>query len=263
MKKIFTLISLFASLSLGALSQVPILCEDFNTYDSTTATTEYHGFYISYATQFSYYTSTQSSGSSGPNSYKFGVDSATMITPNIDGARSIAFWIKHNYGTPPGPDPASYFYIYESSDSISWTAIDSISAGTVTSTTGHPMAYNLSAGTQYVKFYYHKSTGNIAFDDFCAFDTPVGIFGTPKNNLSISMYPNPSNGLIHIKSSTFLNKGINVTVSNVLGKQVKNIVLNNASSLYQVNLNELEAGIYMVRVRSEYGESTQRMILKD
>ncbi len=263
MKKIFTLSALFFTINFGAFAQSPILCEDFSNYDSLVSSIDWHGWYISYNTQFSYYTSTQSSGPSGPNSYKFGVDSATLITPNITGARAISFWMKHNFGTPPGPDPLSFFCIYESSDSISWTLIDSISASTQTNSTGHPHTYNnLNSGTQYIKFYYYKSSGNIAFDDFCAWDGPVGIFGIAKNNLSISIYPNPSNGLINIKSSTFQSKGLTVVVSNVLGKEVKQVVLNTPSSQYQLNLNDLEAGIYMVRVRSEFGESTQRVILK-
>ncbi len=124
------------------------------------------------------------------------------------------------------------------------------------------LAFNLTAGTQYVKFFYDKSNGNIAFDDFCALDGPVGIFGMAKNNLAVSVYPNPSNGLVNIKTSTFQSKGLTVVASNVLGKEVKRVVLNNPASQYQVNLNDLDAGIYMIRVQSEFGESTQRVVIK-
>lgn len=262
MKKFFTLIALFSTLSFGTYAQVPVLCENFNTYDSIVSSIDWHGWYISYNTSFSYYTSTQSSGPSGPNSYKFGVDSATVITPNINGARSIEFWMKGNFGTPPGPDPLSMFYVYESADSTVWTLIDSIQTSTQINPTGHIKAYNLLSGTQYVKFYYHKSSGNVAFDDFCAYDSPVNIFNVAKNNLAVSVYPNPSNGFINIKTSTYQSKGISISVSNVLGKEVKQIVLNNPAALYQVNMGELEAGIYMVRIQSEFGESTQRVIIK-
>lgn len=261
MKKIFTLISLFVTISLGALAQSPIVCENFNNYDSLVANTNWHGWYISYATQFSYYTSTQSSGTSGPNSYKFGIDSATLISPNISGALSVNFWIKGNAGTG-GPDPLSVLYLYESSDSSVWNLVDSMQQSNHVDPLGHQKAYNLTPGTEHVKFYYKKSNGNIAFDDFCAYDGPVGIFGIAKNNLSISVYPNPSNGIINIKTSTFQSKGLTVHVSNVLGKEVKKVTLSNPASSYQVSLNDLEAGIYMVRVRSEFGESTQRVILK-
>ena len=262
MKKIFTLLALFFTIHSGSYAQNPILCENFNNYDSLVSAVDWHGWYISYNTQYSYYTSTQSSGPSGPNSYKFGVDSATLISPNISGALSIAFWMKGNFGTPPGPDPLSMFYVYESMDSTNWTLIDSIQPSANIATGGHPKAYNVTPGTQWVKFYYHKSTGNVAFDDFCALDGPVGIFGAAKNNLAVSVYPNPSNGMVNIKTSTFQSKGLTVTVSNVLGKEVKKVVLSTPASQYQINLNDLDAGIYMVRVRSEFGESTQRVVLK-
>ncbi|MBL0033215.1 MAG: hypothetical protein IPP27_13975 [Bacteroidetes bacterium] len=54
----------------------------------------YHGFTLTYYTVGSYYTSTQSSGPSGPNSYKFGRDSCSIITPDLTGYDSISFWMK-------------------------------------------------------------------------------------------------------------------------------------------------------------------------
>src|SRR4051812_44715173 len=111
MKKIFTILSLIiVTLSGTAVAQTSILCEDFNDYDTTTAGANYHGWTLTYFSQFSFYTSTQSSGPSGPNSYKFGVDSATMISPDITGAASIQFWMKGNAATG-GTLGQSTFYI--------------------------------------------------------------------------------------------------------------------------------------------------------
>src|SRR6187455_2136421 len=111
MNKILLFVSILsASYSLQA--QNVILCENFNTYDSVTAASgSFNGFMISFHSSFSYYTSTQSSGTSGPNSYKFGVDSATMITPDITGATYIQFWTKGN-----ATDSISTFYVYDSPD---------------------------------------------------------------------------------------------------------------------------------------------------
>ena len=52
------------------------------------------------------------------------------------------------------------------------------------------------------------------------------------------------------------------TVSNILGKVVKQVVLNTVAANYVVDLNDLEDGIYMVNVRNEFGEKTQRVVLK-
>ncbi|MBK6840604.1 MAG: T9SS type A sorting domain-containing protein [Bacteroidetes bacterium] len=59
-----------------------------------------------------------------------------------------------------------------------------------------------------------------------------------------------------------LQQSLSVTVSNILGKVVKQVVLNTVAANYVVDLNDLEDGIYMVNVRNEFGEKTQRVVLK-
>src|SRR5690349_16753663 len=121
MKKILLFVSIFCA-TLVTRAQNTILCENFNTYDSASAASGvFNGFIISYHTQNSFYTSTQSSGTSGPNSYKFGVDSATIITPNIAGATYTQFWMKGN-----ATDSISTFYVYDSPDGSTWSLIASI-----------------------------------------------------------------------------------------------------------------------------------------
>src|SRR6185295_12035294 len=100
MKKNLLLLFAFVYFSIiGGQAQTMVLCENFSDYDTTTVSASFHGWTLSYFTKQSLYTSTASSGPSGPNSYKFGVDSATAITPSIIGADHINFWYKGN----PGP----------------------------------------------------------------------------------------------------------------------------------------------------------------
>lgn len=152
MKK-FYLIALLSLASLISQAQTNVLCENFTNYapDSITYPTyqHYNGWYFSYYLQYSFYTSQTSSGVSGPNSYKFGIDSATAITPNILGADHFNFWMKGN-----STDTLSTFYIYETTDSVNWTLIasmDHITADTMI------MEYPLSPGAKHVKFFYDKS----------------------------------------------------------------------------------------------------------
>src|SRR3982750_1796596 len=143
MKKTLLFISILcATYSLKA--QNVILCENFNTYDSVTAASGiFNGFIVNYHSAGSYYTSTQSSGTSGPNSYKFGVDSATMITPSITGATYIQFWTKGNV-----TDSVSTFYVYDSPDGTTWSLITSINPIN-TNTTGMYRQNALNGGAQY------------------------------------------------------------------------------------------------------------------
>ena len=251
MKKILLLVSIFCA-AFSTKAQNNILCEDFTTYDSLTAASGvYHGFTVSYHSAFSYYTSTQSSGLSGPNSYKFGVDSATMITPDITGATYFNFWMKGN-----GTNDTSTFYIYDSQNGTNWTQLDVINP---VNTTGMYRQYALNPGAIYVKFFYHKSLGNVAFDDFCATDAPVSVGQTPAIAIT-SVYPNPSTGIITINANSLFSN-CNATVMNMLGVTVKSFVLTGLNQ--KVDLSSFSKGIYMIRCKSDKSEFTQRLILRD
>ena len=257
MNKIVLFVSLLcASYSLKA--QNVILCENFNTYDSVTAASgTFNGFTVSFHSAFSYYTSTQSSGTSGPNSYKFGVDSATMITPSISGATYIQFWTKGN-----ATDSLSTFYVYDSPDGTNWTLLQTINPIN-TNSTGMYRQLALTNGAQYVKFYYHKSFGNVAFDDFCSTDGPTSI-SEPSVASSPAIFPNPSKGIVTLSSNNPAYNNCKVTVMNAIGKEVKTFEFNDLNSGNKtLDLSAYDKGVYLIRCKSEKSEFTQRLILKD
>jgi hypothetical protein len=258
MRKIFTIISLFCIIGFPSVAQTNVLCEDFNNYDTLTAGANYNGFTLTYYSQFSYYTSVQSSGPSGPNSYKFGVDSATMITPDISGADHINFWMKGNASTG-GTLANGAFYIYETSDGTNYTLIDMISP--IAAFVAQTRQYALSPGTMNVKFFYDKDSGNVAFDDFCATIGAVGIKEFPQNS-ALSVYPNPTRGLttIDLKGVRLINASI--SISNLLGKEIRTISLKGNETAFPIDLSEFQDGIYFVKVKSDAGESTKRIILR-
>lgn len=257
MKKILLFVSIICA-SYSMRAQNVILCENFNTYDSVTAASgNFNGFIISYHSPFSYYTSTQSSGTSGPNSYKFGVDSATMITPSIAGATYIQFWTKGN-----STDSLSTFYIYDSPDGNTWTLLQSI-APMNTNSTGMYRQLALSNGANYVKFFYHKSVGNVAFDDFCSTDGPTSI-NEPIAGSSPVIFPNPSKGVVTLSTTNPAYNNCTVTVMNVLGKIVKTYEFNDLNSENKtLDLSAYDKGVYLIRCKAEKSEFTQRLILKD
>lgn len=256
MKKIY-LMTLLAFSSLLSSAQTNVLCENFTNYapDSINYASfeHYNGWYFSYFLRFSFYTSQSSSGVSGPNSYKFGVDSATAITPNILGADHFNFWMKGN-----STDTLSTLYIYQTNDSINWnliTAINRITADTII------RQYSLSPGAKHVKFFYDKSTGNVAFDDFCATIGSVGI-SSPGPRLNMRVYPNPTSGNLYIDLGQFNSNSVQISIANVLGSEVKRSVVNGYSNELAIDLGDLNAGIYMVTVKTDLGSSTQRVVVR-
>ncbi len=152
MKKL--LLSIFTAMSLGSFAQTILLQEDFTAYPAVGPAPV--GWYPSYNGN---YTTAASSGTSGPNSYKFGVNGATVITPQFAaGNDTLTFWLKGQ-----STDAISEFYIYESLDSTIWTPLDSINP---LPTTGTAQKFALASTSKWLKFVYSKSVGNIAFDDF-------------------------------------------------------------------------------------------------
>src|SRR4051812_9634711 len=92
---------------------------DFDTYDGTTPTIP-AGYYISWNNTSSFYTGASNSCGVACNAYKFGVDSATIITPSFSLADSVRFMMKGN-----GTYHPNKFKVYGSPDSINWVLIHS------------------------------------------------------------------------------------------------------------------------------------------
>lgn len=258
MKKLYIL--LFAALLSGsAFSQITLLSLDFNNYvgDSATAIPDY---YISWNSpsggtpSASYYSSNGNYGLS-PNSYKFGIDSATIITPYFGGADSLTFWHKGN-GTSGGN---SKFYIYSSNDSITFTLLDSITSFPSTGVTyGHGLD---STSMHYLKFFYHKSGGNMAFDDLHVFNN-LGL-GIKKQATAkaYEVYPNPSaNGIFTFDLGTA--NAAEVKVFNIIGKQVYAKTLANGSNgKHAIDLSSLPSGSYFASVKSGNDKKMIRLVI--
>jgi N-acetylneuraminic acid mutarotase len=85
--------------------------------------------------------------------------------------------------------------------------------------------------------------------------TPVGINDASVS--SVSIYPNPSNGIFQINSS--LQKG-EVEIYSVKGEKVFSSLITNSSTT--INLSTQPAGIYFVRVMAE-GKSYSQKIVKE
>ncbi len=71
----------------------------------------------------------------------------------------------------------------------------------------------------------------------------------------LKMYPNPAKNNLYIE--TALNSDINVSIVNMLGKEVVNTkVVNNT-----VNVSSLTAGIYIVKITEESKTATKKLII--
>ncbi len=75
-----------------------------------------------------------------------------------------------------------------------------------------------------------------------------------KENLTLSIYPNPSNDIFYVKAP--INSFLNVT--DVSGKQIKSIVVETEETA--VNLSDFTNGIYFVQVKTATGVLNKKII---
>lgn len=85
------------------------------------------------------------------------------------------------------------------------------------------------------------------------------------NNISVneaqklqpSLYPNPSNGLVYIKTQNDVRK---IQVISALGQQVKELQVSATQTLVELDLNNLQ-GVYFLRLTNNAGEQTLHKVI--
>lgn len=105
-------------------------------------------------------------------------------------------------------------------------------------------------------------TGNVQIDEIRVADnwasvTPAAL-GVKENNIEgLKVYPNPvKNGNLYITSTSNENKS--VVIFDVLGKQVLNANVNNDV----VNVSNLNAGIYIVKITEAGKTATKKLVIE-
>ena len=86
--------------------------------------------------------------------------------------------------------------------------------------------------------------------------SPDGIAGITS---SFVVYPNPTNGIINVKTSEYKNV-TNVQIFNLVGAVVKTTKLQHETSL--INLSDLANGLYIVKITSGNNSITQKITKK-
>jgi len=89
--------------------------------------------------------------------------------------------------------------------------------------------------------------------------------GIADNTLTgMSIYPNPANNQVNVALSSTETANATLSVFNLMGQCVYTETVNvmEGNNVITVNVNNLNAGIYMVNVKTAQGTSTQKLIVK-
>ncbi len=256
MKKVYLLLFMSFIFTLHANSQTLVASTGFDNYAGSLATVP-AGWYCSWNTASSFYTSTGNYGLAAP-SYKFGNDSDFVVAPKvIAGIDKVTFFARGN-GVPFST--ANELQLFQSVDSINWTLVASVDSLPLSGTT---ITVNLN-GSPYLKFLYRKQPagGNLAFDDVMIYSnaTSVNNISLPENS---SVYPSPSTGTVYVNVGGTSSE-YKIEVFDLLGNLVKDVMVEKiSSSVYSLNLASQRKGLYFIKMQSATSSFTKRITLVD
>lgn len=80
------------------------------------------------------------------------------------------------------------------------------------------------------------------------------------SNSDISIFPNPTKGLVHIKNVTHFEIR-KIEVLNVLGEKVKIAFASGQRNTIQLDMSSLMAGVYLVRLSGTSGQDYMRKVI--
>lgn len=117
---------------------------------------------------------------------------------------------------------------------------------------------SLEGQTIYIAFRHHDCTNQdfLSIDDVEVIETTASVDSALAG--SFSVYPNPAKDVVNIANS--ISAEINtITIADINGRTVKQINVNGAVDS-QINIAELNAGVYFVNISSSEGSLTKKIV---
>lgn len=120
-------------------------------------------------------------------------------------------------------------------------------------------SYNANGDSVYTKFYFTafsgSSTGEYTFEQETLLHSNIN---DVNNDVSLSIYPNPANGIVNINSDYTENSDIQIfNISGSLIKSLNNRKLNNL----KINLSDLPSGSYLIKIKNNEFTNSELIIL--
>ena len=185
------------------------------------------------------------------------------FTVNLNGIAKTATSMKFTTANDqPARDP-KFFEILGSNDGNNFTLVASgsiVCNGTRFNTTTYEFPNTNSYSYYRLIFTNQCNTSETIFQiaEVQLFQTDLGINLFEENNI-FTLYPNPSKGFLTVQSDTIIPIDT-ITVSDALGKQVKQIQINGSTS--QINLQGIVSGIYFVKINYGNKSQTKKIVIE-
>ena len=172
-----------------------------------------------------------------------------IISPALTNATSISFWARE-LTSQYGAETMRVLYSTTTNDVDAFQLIqqESVSVEEWTEYT-----YNLPAGTKYVAINCASNDIFALYIDDITINAEVSVADHTTSTFSI--YPNPATTVLNVNAEGYNT----LEIVNLLGQTVYTA---NATSNMQINVSNLNNGVYFVRMNGENGTATQKFIKK-
>ncbi|HKC68893.1 MAG TPA: T9SS type A sorting domain-containing protein [Bacteroidia bacterium] len=137
--------------------------------------------------------------------------------------------------------------------SYSWTP-----SGSLNMNTGNSVISTPSVTTVYIVTGYDGSTCKTSTSLTVTVNTCAGIESV-SNNADISVYPNPSTGLVTI-SMPSVNETTTLYITDMIGKEVFKSTVKNANM--SLDLTNLQKGLYMLTIYNGKNKQVQKLVIQ-
>lgn len=130
---------------------------------------------------------------------------------------------------------------------------------------------DLNTGTNTLTAVVHDATTLINVDSHesvhvatvtWTIDNTLGIQDVVANNFSLTMYPNPSNNVVHFKLENTLTNTVIVKIVSMDGKEVKTINLNNNQNT-AIDISALSQGLYITNFYANHVLIASKKLVKN
>lgn len=107
---------------------------------------------------------------------------------------------------------------------------------------------------------YHYSGLPLFFDNFKieSFENITGIVDLTKSMFSV--FPNPASNIVTVNTDRNSNTVLTINIYNVMGKLVRTETL--LQNQNQINIGDLDNGIYMVEIKSKKSTEKQKLLIQ-
>jgi hypothetical protein len=118
-----------------------------------------------------------------------------------------------------------------------------------------------SATNAMIKFSNHSQYGDQMYlDDI----NITGVTGISTNDLAsfVSVFPNPSNGMVYVNTSLPSSENVEIHIYDVLGRTIALVKQNDVTNTsFTFDLSDKTNGVYFVEIRTEEHFVTKKLVL--